>query len=1219
MAGGGWGYSLGKADAKPGRKAMARGIYQRLGSKADGWWEWMAPLPFVLEELVRRNADRKRTVAEIRLGHPDGSGRTIIATDDDVRTGAWAGKFDGVALSPDEKIVRAVGSAIRQLAATAPRRELIPTWNQAGRLELPPADASSLHQFGERAGTDEEARKAWRELGNMMCRNPKMTLVVGASLGGLFLSETGGQTFVVHLTGKARRGKSTSIKVAGALYGPVGLPAQISGVIQPWNLTKIGLHEELSDWRCLPAFRDELSAAKINDADLEHLIMSLVQGNSRTRGRRVGGSDRTAPWHGVLVSTGNESMLEKITNEGCAVRIVELSTPFTLDWRDSKRAEELLPACWGWPFAWLGESGIGPKAFAADFLAVALDSLGGECGGVEGTLRKHMAVSVAGAALLGKLLGVDGLAEVALAAATEAAETLLTELRERGATPADRLLNAITQSMADQPDRWPTIDRYVAAITGKASLDGTPPPRLATETYGWQLDPGDGRARIAVLTKHLPDLAAATGMNSTRGALRELRAARVLEAGGESDGRLTVRVPIRLPDQPDPRCYVLRLPADPDADLSEISDDPEPAMPHPDPAPQAPPGSDARDLGLGHDATTWPACRVCGRPTPYGDDAGPIHPGAFCASTTAATGPADNNVHQDQLTYDQGDAPAPEPPARTDSGGSAGLDVAAPHAPAPDPYGEYPPDLADEPEGLAVVPEPRGGSAGRPATPAVRPSASRPAMRAARPETGPTRVSGHVVAELDATGLWHLGRIAPVPVDQMPDSLAACADVAAAHGVDRIIVRHSGLADQGAALPDRIGPDDVIHHPWADLAGTAWTTGTDGPDDLLRPYTICRMRADTDRTVLVILASLEKLWTGERLPAPGVLAAAHAEYRRVTGAWWFNSAPWMFKTTLIRCLERTEQGRQLKPVQAIISGRVEAVGNIGLWTRASRALDATEDGALFLDGLDRNAAYPSVLSSVMVGIGEPTHITEPGQFVAEIHGKLSGYVRTTEPITIHPQLDELLRLGAGRWITTSQARMLARGIKDPTDETKTRYILEPVKINYSEMWLWEESAELLRGFGRKNRETRRTLAQNKGQAVADVALKMHKEMTSAFGTLHPMGDKVERNELWRPDWHDMIRGQAQANILKEIITVGLTRGRWPVAVNVDEWVYATDQADPAETARELGMTYDPTGAHGNGWKSTGPVARPAIGQYAGEMNFWAMFRKERAAHTRREN
>lgn len=191
--------------------------------------------------------------------------------------------------------------------------------------------------------------------------------------------------------------------------------------------------------------------------------------------------------------------------------------------------------------------------------------------------------------------------------------------------------------------------------------------------------------------------------------------------------------------------------------------------------------------------------------------------------------------------------------------------------------------------------------------------------------------------------------------------------------------------------------------------------------------------------------------------------------------------------------------------------------------------------------------------------------------------------------------------------------MLARGIKTPDNPNPSSLLPQIV-----EAWVWDDSVELFRGFGREIREARRALIARQGERGGKVALTLCKSMASAFGALSTGIGKdpatvptSERGRIWRPDWQDQIQGQAQANIIREVLTIGLTRGRWPVALNVDEMVYATNHHDPAETARELGLKYDATGAAGNGWKSKGPVSVMAIRKFCGELTFWPMFRKLR--------
>jgi hypothetical protein len=132
MSQGSWAYSTGD-----GSDVFERGVYR----EANGAWINIASLPCVLERLTRGDGNGRRSAVDYRLAMvPDPApGDVVVCDDEEVRTGTWAGKLD-VALSADDKIVKAVATAIRDTARKhAQARESTPRWHN-GVLELPSTD-----------------------------------------------------------------------------------------------------------------------------------------------------------------------------------------------------------------------------------------------------------------------------------------------------------------------------------------------------------------------------------------------------------------------------------------------------------------------------------------------------------------------------------------------------------------------------------------------------------------------------------------------------------------------------------------------------------------------------------------------------------------------------------------------------------------------------------------------------------------------------------------------------------------------------------------------------------------------------------------------------------------------------------------------------------------------------------------------------------------------
>ncbi len=609
MSQGSWRYSVGS-------DGFERGVYRRIGEReAEGRpersrWVPAAPLPYVWERLTRRDGEGHRVGIDFRLSmsSPGTAGAEVAVCDaDEVKTGDWADRLD-VTLSADDKIARAVATAIRDAGRRfASARERAPRWQPGGNLELPPTDVGPAG-YGETTPDEDAARAGWREIAGIAAAHPKLALAVGVSLGGMFVEPLNRQPFMFLMVGDARAGKTTALTVGGSLYGRVDHIATAKSVVQPWNTSPIGLTASLGELACLPAFRDELGASGLSSTALEALIFRLTQGASRTVGKRLGGSRTSASWRAPFLSTGNVGLLGRMTNEGIAARVIEVSTPIVgtavedpAAAADAERVELLALEHYGWPLRWLTGAGADLDAIRAAVDRAETD-LAIDGGGVGRTLGQHLALAVAGAELFETVTGTTGARAAALEAAGHVLVGLVAELSERGARPAERLLSAIMQAVVSRPHAFPSKSEYLRAAEG---IDGS---RLAREVEGFTLEAtAAGRAQIAVLPIHLGQIAGAVGMDDTLPALRQLRDDGTLAADGDSVSRLqkAIRLGVR-----NTRCYVFRLPEDPEGPAEPVTADsggpapvigpteplraPESAEPGP-PGVLAPPATDAAE------------------------------------------------------------------------------------------------------------------------------------------------------------------------------------------------------------------------------------------------------------------------------------------------------------------------------------------------------------------------------------------------------------------------------------------------------------------------------------------------------------------------------------------------------------------------------------------------------------------------------------------------
>lgn len=561
-----WAYTSGDRD-------MPRGVYLL----TSGDWLQVAPLPHVLERITRRNGDGIRTSLSYRLAmRPlDVADEVVLCSDRDVRDGTWAEQLD-VPLPADDKIVKAAATAIRKLGKEAPASELTPTWTRDEQLLMPKPDVIG-GGYGELQGSEKNARLVWHKIAEIVSRNPKVALAAGAVIGGLFVRPllVPHRSIWVHLVGSGQHGKTTTMRLGAALIG------DHTTLIEKWNTSSKGLGYRLSELACMPVYLDEMgSSSDIGTArDRENLILSLMEGAQRRVATREQGSKNSAAWHGTLVGSGNDSLVDGITNEAVYARVLEVDAPITESADDCDALNNLLTGdkvatdpAGGWPLQWLRQDLSVPRfrkliEDAEQQLPLPQD------GGVPRTMGRNLCLVIAGAAELDRILGVTTFQPAATKFARRLLADLIGELAEAGLKPGDRVHAAIIQAITSRPTAFPTRQQYLEALDDDERTDsfkGSSRKRiLPRDVEGFTVardrdTPGD----VAILTQNLPEITKAAGITDPRPGLRELDKAGVLIRGTEKDGKRSRRLRIGHMKYRPP-VYVFLL--DPE-DLAAMSD-----------------------------------------------------------------------------------------------------------------------------------------------------------------------------------------------------------------------------------------------------------------------------------------------------------------------------------------------------------------------------------------------------------------------------------------------------------------------------------------------------------------------------------------------------------------------------------------------------------------------------------------------------------------------
>lgn len=576
-----WRYSTGDDGCE-------RGVYRR--DETSGRWRKIADLPYVHARVVRRDGTGRRTGTDYLISTSPEGERALVDTHA-LRDGTWANRL-GVALADDDRIIRAVATAVRQLAHApeATEEEGHPRIDEEGRLRIPVPERLPIGYISCTPTDRTDALLQWRAAAEILARNPKVALVVGASAIAPFWAALPGrmQSHFVHMYGDKLRGKSTTMRVSASVWGD-GY-AHDASTVQPWNNSPIGLARFLGGLRILPAFLDEAGAARWPRSNWGNIIFEICEGARRTTAEaRTDGIRMSAPWHGILISSGNGRITEGVDVgrfAGIPRRVVEISTPFTLSADDAEALDRIVPTCAGHLGAEIAHRyRLDDVTRLVDHVRELLPTPEADTGRA---LAKHLRGHVAGAMMIDQILDTGtALRDAALAAATE-------YLAMHGHDPehdADRLLGAITEHMAADRAAWPTRTQYRAMAQPRPELGDPliPIPQHGIDRLSAGVRDDDG-TWVAVFPSWLHETCERLGLDKDV-ALSELYRRGILKVPEAARARGEWQSQIRLDPRPARlvRMYKFELPPEPD------EQDEAPQATRPDQVPAASPPTAAKE------------------------------------------------------------------------------------------------------------------------------------------------------------------------------------------------------------------------------------------------------------------------------------------------------------------------------------------------------------------------------------------------------------------------------------------------------------------------------------------------------------------------------------------------------------------------------------------------------------------------------------------------
>lgn len=1169
-----------------------RGVYTYL----DGGWERVAQFPYVRARIARRDGSGRRNGTDYLLSaSPDGPGVLVghIALSD----GSWANEL-GMPMSRDRKIIDATATAISYHAMSLTEREAVPRVGEDGRVAIPVPDTLPAGYLQQAPVERDEAMRRWQTVIELCALSPRLGLVLGASAAAPFVQALYPmqRSHLVSMYGDARQGKTTAMRVAGAIWGDSVTPA--GGVVESWNQSAISLIRDLGTRGCLPAFADEAGQADISGpAEWGRVIYDICEGAQRktAKQRSADGVQRTRPWHGILFSTGNGRLTEGLgagKYAGVGARVIDLETPLTTSAAHAEKIEELLVQLPAYGHAGTALLERFSAADVAGLIAKAEQAIGLPEEGNARTVAKHLQLHLAGAAMLDQIADTGTtLYTAALEAACDYMDAYAAPVHD-----ADRLIELIRDAMAREPAMWPTESEYKQhrepfTPTGSDTDDiwgghsnrpaALPVHGVNRSLSGVQADDG---SCVWVFAEPWHEMCDASGVDETI-ALRELHKRDILLVTESRRRKGEWKTQKRFGDH-STGVYKLALP--------ELEDD------------TTPTGRDSTPTGKAHDVERGQSVAdagsdVGGAPDPcwgsVGGDVGGVNNALTCnvggvggvggetSRTSVRVGPSETEnaaPTAERPSAATGADPAAADPTRPDLPGLrggprppciiCGEPALSTHLGQPCHLAECAddadqlPDLTDP----AEVPEP---------------SAIQPAEQA-EPDNGSAElvaVRNLAAAVADVDGL-HLpdGQILPLPADLV--SFDQLLDLAYTAGVGwrsksvregpQVWCTRALSAQVGALVEDLPELSEETDRALAEHGkNLAWLKpASDGGWSLTSASLGAWMNVKhpvRGRGRLVHLpyctGYMELRMTGDD-PDAATLARRLQAYAQLLGM-PYRISPATTGIDLMHALRP-------RPREQRSSNRVTSVQRpvamppmmdddewriqVDSETYFCRKPLASEAKSKYLHWYDRNGQYLSSTSRVYVGSDvDPVHHPDG----TSIDPRRPGWIRVAAVEWEH-------RILPNPWVSGIKADKTFDERWMPT--TFAEWLQElGYQLEVREAWIWEQSVAYLDPWYTTLRKAREAIEANRHENVDADMIQGDFKLTYSAG-LGKLASRTLRDStvehlqaMYRPDWYSLVRGKSRANVQRVVRdTHEFSHGRSPVAVREDAVAYVSDDPDP---------------------------------------------------------
>ena len=151
---------------------------------------------------------------------------------------------------------------------------------------------------------------------------PTVAVVIGAALAAPMLRILGCPPFTLSLSGTTSTGKTSALRVAGAIWGSTD-ERKPDSILQTWNQTQNAIIEKASSLDGIPFMLDDTQVATGHNV-IQNTIYALSTGRGKGRLNRLGKAVGEKSSRTILISTGEMPMLESSHQGGTRARVLEV-------------------------------------------------------------------------------------------------------------------------------------------------------------------------------------------------------------------------------------------------------------------------------------------------------------------------------------------------------------------------------------------------------------------------------------------------------------------------------------------------------------------------------------------------------------------------------------------------------------------------------------------------------------------------------------------------------------------------------------------------------------------------------------------------------------------------------------------------------------------------------------------------------------------------------